>query len=62
MFLKVCEANILVRPIFHFIEKREKDLGMEILAIKIARTNLDFGAATQAVYLQTKEFLSKLKT
>ena len=45
----------------HFIEEREKDLGMEILALKIARTNLDNGADPLAVYLQTEDFISKVR-
>lgn len=43
----------------NFIEEREKDLALEILALKMAQTNLDLGANPQAVYLQTEKFLSK---
>lgn len=45
----------------HFLEAREKDLGMHILALKIAQTNLEDGADPEDVYLQTEDFISKLR-
>lgn len=47
--------------LLHFIEQREKDLAMEILALKMAKTNLDNNANPIAVYLQTEDFLAKMR-
>lgn len=52
----IIDKDFLVR----FIEQREKDLAMEILALQIAKTNLDNNANPLAVYLQTEDFLSKM--
>lgn len=50
------ENDSLVR----FIKQREKDLAMEILALKMANTNLDNNANPITVYLQTEEFLATM--
>ena len=54
--------GFIIEDFTPYIEDREKDLGMEILALRIAITNLKDGADPAAVYLKTENFLSNIKT